>query len=93
MDLVLGNEFDMRQVGKMMQTTRRATIVVLPTTTRSVRVRELGQDDILVVTHSSSNSRSSDYLLTNLTVQICLLNAVRDVGIARPDHNTDHPII
>jgi len=63
----------------------QATEAVLKDPPVSVRIRELGQDDILVEVRFWTDSRRSDFVATTSAVRGAIVLAFKDAGIGLPD--------
>ena len=51
----------------------------------SVRIRELGQDDVVVEVRFWTDSRRSDFVATTSAVRIAIVAALKQAGIGLPD--------
>ena len=83
--LFLGYDVDLRRATEALARAARATPGVLGDPPVTVRVRELGQDDIVVQVRFWADSRRSDFVATRAAVRAALPDALRAAGIALPD--------
>lgn len=84
-ELFLGYDSDLRQAGEVIRAAAQATAGVLEQPAASVRVRDLGQDDIVVEARFWTDSRRSDFLATQSAVRAAIVGALREAGIGLPD--------
>lgn len=83
--LFLGYEVDLRAVAAAVQAAAQAAPGVLDQPAASVRVRDLGQDDIVLEARFWTDSRRSDFLDTASAVRADVVAALRRAGVALPD--------
>lgn len=84
-ELFIGYEADLQEVARTLQAAAGAAPGVLPDPPPSVRVRELGQDDVVVEVRFWTDSRRSDFLATASEVRRVTVAALRAAGIGLPD--------
>lgn len=84
-ELYLGYDQDLRRAVAVTREAAQAAEGVLPEPPASVRVRELGQDDMVVEARFWTDSRRSDFLATTSNVREAIFNALREAGIGLPD--------
>jgi small-conductance mechanosensitive channel len=83
--LFIGYDSDLQTAVTVMTEAAQATEAVLKDPPVSVRIRELGQDDILVVVRFWTDSRRSDFVATTSAVRGAIVLAFKDAGIGLPD--------
>lgn len=83
--LFIGYDSDLPKAATVIQEVAQATAGVLPDPAASVRIRELGQDDILVEVRFWTDSRRSDFVATTSAVRKATIAALKDAGIGLPD--------
>lgn len=83
--LFIGYDSDLPKAVTVIQEAARVTEGVLPDPAASVRIRELGQDDILVEVRFWTDSRRSDFVATTSSVRKATIAALKDAGIGLPD--------
>ena len=81
----LGYEVDLRAVSALVQAAAQGADGVLAEPPASVRVRELGQDDIVLEARYWADSRRSDYLDTASAVRAAVVDALRGAGVGLPE--------
>lgn len=84
-DLFIGYDSDLQSAIAVIQAATQVVDGVLAEPAASVRVRELGQDDIKVEVRFWTDSRRADFVATTSKVRSCLVIALRDAGIDLPD--------
>jgi len=83
--LFIGYDSDLQTAVTVMTEAAQATEAVLNDPPVSVRIRELGQDDILVEVRFWTDSRRSDFVATTSAVRGAIVLAFKDAGIGLPD--------
>lgn len=83
--LFLGYDSDLQRAIAVIQTTTQLTDGVLSEPAASVRVQELGQDDIGVEVRFWADSRRADFVATISNVRLHLVTALQEAGIGLPD--------
>lgn len=83
--LYLGYEVDLRRVSDVAREATVRTSGVLGDPAPSVRIQELGQDDIGIEIRFWADSRRSDFVATQSAVRAALVDALRQAGIPLPD--------
>lgn len=83
--LFLGYDSDLQKAVTIMETAAQATEGVLDHPPASVRIRELGQDDIIVDVRFWTDSGRSDFVATTSTVRGAIVTALKEAGIGLPD--------
>jgi small conductance mechanosensitive channel len=83
--LFLGYDTDLAQAADAMRRAAQGTAGVLPEPAVSVRVRDLGVDDIEVEVRFWTDSRRSDFMTTASDVRAAVVAALREAGIGLPD--------
>jgi len=83
--LFIGYDSDLKTAVTVMTEAAQATEAVLKDPPVSVRIRELGQDDILVEVQFWTDSRRSDFVATTSAVRGAIVLAFKDAGIGLPD--------
>jgi len=83
--LFIGYDSDLQTAVTVMTEAAQATEAVLKDPPVSVRIRELGQDDILVEVLFWTDSRRSDFVATTSAVRGAIVLAFKDAGIGLPD--------
>lgn len=81
----LGYDSDLRKAITVMETATQATAGVLNDPPASVRIRELGQDDILIDVRFWTDSRRSDFVATTSAVREAIVIALKAAEIGLPD--------
>lgn len=84
-ELFLGYDSDLRGAVEVVRAATQATDGVLPDPAASVRVRQLGQDDIVLEARFWTDSRRSDFMATSSEVAGSLVSALKEAGIGLPD--------
>jgi small-conductance mechanosensitive channel len=84
-ELYLGYDQDLRRAVEVALEAAQKAEGVLEEPPASVRVRELGQDDITVEARFWTDSRRSDFLATTSNVRGAIVDALKDAGIGLPD--------
>lgn len=88
--LHLGYTVDVRRAGEVAQAATISTPGVLPDPAPSVRILELGPDDIEIEIRFWADSRRSDFVATQSAVRSALVDALRHAGIPLPDPDVRH---
>ncbi len=83
--LFIGYDSDLQRAISVIQNATQVTDGVLPEPAVSVRVQELGQDDIGVEVRFWTDSRRSDFVATSSKVRSRLVTALREAGIGLPE--------
>ena len=83
--LFIGYDSDLEKAVSVIQKATQLTNGVLPKPAASVRVQELGQDDIVVEARFWTDSRRSDFVATASNVRSHLVTALKAAGIGLPD--------
>lgn len=83
--LFLGYDQDLQRSADVMREAAARCDGVLPDPAPSVRVVELGQDDIVLEARFWTDSRRSDYVATASAVRAAIVTAMRRAGIGLPD--------
>lgn len=83
--LFLGYDSNLQAAINVMRDATQATTGVLPDPAASVRVRELGQDDIVLESRFWTDSRRSDYVATSSAVRLSIVDALKAAQIGLPD--------
>ena len=83
--LFIGYDSDLEKAIAVIQKATQVTDGVLPEPAASVRVQELGQDDIMVEARFWTDSRRSDFVATTSNVRSRLVTALKAAGIGLPD--------
>lgn len=81
----LGYDTDLRRMGEAARDATSRTPGVLSDPAPSVRIQELGHDDITIEVRFWADSRRSDFVATQSAVRAALPDALRQAGIALPD--------
>ncbi len=89
-ELFLGYDSDLQNAVQVICAAAQATTGVLDDPAASVRVRELGQDDLVVEARFWIDSRRSDFLATQSAVRTSIVTALRKAGIGLPDPDVRH---
>lgn len=84
-ELFLGYDADLNHALVVMLEAARATEGVLNEPPASLRIRDLGQDDIVVEVRFWTDSRRSDFLATSSNVRKNVVLAMKEAGIPLPD--------
>lgn len=84
-DLFLGYDADLREAAQVIDRAMQSAEGVLADPPASVRVRDLGPDDIRIEARFWTDSRRSDFLATQSAVRFALIDALRQAGIGLPD--------
>jgi len=84
-ELFLGYDADLNQALAVMLEAAQITEGVLDEPSVSLRIRDLGQDDIVVEVRFWTDSRRSDFLATTSNVRKNVILAMKDAGIPLPD--------
>ena len=88
--LYLGYDVDLRQASDAARDAALRTSGVLAEPAPSVRIQDLGQDDIEVELRFWADSRRSDFVATQSAVRAALVDALRQAGIPLPDPDVRH---
>lgn len=83
--LFIGYDSDLQAALNVIQTTAQASDGVLEEPAVSVRVQELGQDDIGVEVQFWADSQRSDFVATTSNVRRAIVTALKQAGIGLPD--------
>lgn len=83
--LFLGYDVDLREAEEVVRSAAAATQGVLQEPPVSVRVHDLGQDDLVLEIRFWTDSRRSDFVLTRSAVRAKVLEAMRRAGLPLPD--------
>ena len=83
--LPIGYDSDLAQVVQITNQAAQATAGVLAEPPTSVRIQELGPDDILLEVRFWTDSRRSDVVLTSSSVRTEVVRALKAAGIGLPD--------
>lgn len=89
-ELFLGYDSSLQEAVEVIRTAAQTTTGVLEDPAASVRVRELGQDDLVVEARFWADSRRSDFLATQSAVRAAIVAALREAGIGLPDPDVRH---
>jgi small conductance mechanosensitive channel len=84
-ELFLGYDVDLNGALAVIEQAAQETEGVLEDPKVSLRVRDLGQDDIVVEVRFWTDSRRSDFLATSSNVRRTAVSALRAAGIPLPD--------
>lgn len=84
-ELFIGYDSDLRRAVDVIQRATQAADGVLAEPAASVRIRELGQDDIVVEARFWTDSRRADYVATTSNVRGALVAELKQAGIGLPD--------
>lgn len=84
-ELFIGYESDLQKAVTLVRDAAQAAEGVLDDPAASVRIRELGQDDIVVEVRFWTDSRRSDFVATTSAVRQALVYALKAAGIGLPD--------
>ncbi|WP_225225441.1 mechanosensitive ion channel family protein [Komarekiella delphini-convector] len=84
-ELFIGYDSDLQQVVTVLKNATQATQEVLDEPGVSVRIRELGQDDVVVETRFWTDSRRSDFVATTSAVRQAIVAALKKANIGLPD--------
>ena len=83
--LYLGYEVDLRRAGSLVRAAAQEAAGVLAEPGASVRIRELGMDDVVLEVRFWTDSRRSDFLDTASAVREAVVARLRAEEIALPD--------
>lgn len=81
----IGYDSDLQKAMTVIRDAAQTAAGVLEEPAVSVRIRELGQDDILIEARFWTNSRRSDFVATASTVMQALVAALKEASIGLPD--------
>lgn len=84
-ELYLGYDSDLQAAVTVVKNAAQSTSGVLEEPSVSVRIRELGQEDILVETQFWTDSRRSDFITTSSAVCQAIVTAMKEAAIGLPD--------
>ncbi len=84
-ELFLGYDVDLNEALAVIEQAAEETEGVLADPKVSLRLRDLGQDDIVVEVRFWTDSRRSDFLATSSNVRRTAVSALRAAGIPLPD--------
>ncbi|BAZ20635.1 putative ion channel [Kalymmatonema gypsitolerans NIES-4073] len=85
--LSIGYNSDLQQVMSVARKAAQTAEGVLPEPPVSVRVQELGQDDIVAEVRFWTDSRRSDFVATTSAVRAAIVFALKQAGISLPEPN------
>ena len=88
--LYLGYDVDLRRASDAAREAALRTPGVLQHPTPSVRVQELGPEDIGIEIRFWADSRRSDFVATQSAVRAALVDGLRRAGIPHPDPDVRH---
>lgn len=88
--LYLGYDVDLRRASEAAQDAALRTTGVLGEPAPSVRIQDLGQDDIGIELRFWADSRRSDFVATQSAVRAAVVDALREAGIPLPDPDVRH---
>lgn len=83
--LFIGYDSDLQKAIGVIQKAAQATNGVLEEPAPSVRVQELGQDDIIIEARFWTDSRRSDFVATSSQVRQAIVAALKEAEIGLPD--------
>nr|WP_274381969.1 mechanosensitive ion channel family protein [Myxacorys almedinensis] len=83
--LFMGYDSDLPQAIDVIQKAAQATDGVLEEPAISIRVQELGQDDIVIEARFWTDSRRSDFVATTSQVRQAIVAALKEAEIGLPD--------
>ncbi|MBW4666044.1 MAG: mechanosensitive ion channel family protein [Cyanomargarita calcarea GSE-NOS-MK-12-04C] len=83
--LFLGYDSDLPRAIRVVEEAAQSATGVLTDPEVSVRIRELGQDDIIVEVRFWTDSRRSDFVLTTSTVRGSIVTSLKNAGVGLPD--------
>ncbi len=83
--LFIGYDSDLQQVVTVLKNAAQVTQEVLDEPGVSVRIRDLGQDDVVVETRFWTDSRRSDFVATTSAVRQAIVAALKEASIGLPD--------
>jgi small conductance mechanosensitive channel len=83
--LFMGYDSDLPRAIDVIQTAAQATDGVLAEPAASVRVQDLGQDDIVIEARFWTDSRRSDFVATTSQVRQAIMAALKEAEIGLPD--------
>jgi len=83
--LAIGYDSDLQQVVSIACKAAQATEGVLAEPPASVRIQELGTDDIMVEVRFWTDSRRSDFVATTSAVRTAIVLALKKAGVSLPD--------
>ena len=84
-ELFIGYDSDLQKVVNVVTDAAQSAAGVLAEPRVSVRIRELGQDDVVVEVRFWTDSRRSDFVATTSAVRIAIVGALKQAGIGLPD--------
>lgn len=84
-ELFIGYDSDLQKVVNVVEDATQIAAGVLESPRVSVRIRELGQDDVVVEVLFWTDSRRSDFVATTSAVRLALVAALKQAGIGLPD--------
>ncbi len=85
MSLPIGYDSDLQQVVQITGQVAQATEGVLADPPASVRIQELGPDDIMLEVRFWTDSRRSDFVLMSSAIRTEIVRALKAAGIGLPD--------
>ena len=83
--LFMGYDSDLEQVVNVLKNAVKTTEGVLSEPEVSVRIQDLGQDDVVVEVRFWTDSRRSDFVATTSAVRQAIVAALKQAGIGLPD--------
>ena len=86
--LFLGYDADLQSAVEVVRRSAAATEGVLPEPAPSVRVSELGQDDLVLEVRFWADSRRSDFVATRSAVRSAIVSGLKKAGIPLPEPDT-----
>ncbi|MBD2307232.1 mechanosensitive ion channel family protein [Chroococcidiopsis sp. FACHB-1243] len=84
-ELFIGYDSDLQKVVNVVTDAAQSAAGVLAEPRVSVRIRELGQDDVAIEVRFWTDSRRSDFVATTSAVRMAIVGALKQVGIGLPD--------
>jgi small-conductance mechanosensitive channel len=85
--LFIGYDSNLQKAIAVIQKAAQVTAGVLEEPAASVRVQELGQDDIVIEVRFWTDSRRSDFVATDSQVRQAIVAALKEADIGLPDPN------
>lgn len=83
--LFVGYDSDLAQAAAVIRAATQRSPGVLEQPPASVRIRELGQEDVVFEARFWTDSRRSDFVATGSAVRGAIVEALREAGIGLPD--------
>jgi small-conductance mechanosensitive channel len=84
-ELFIGYENDLKKAAAVIAEATRSAPGVLGEPPASVRVRDLGQDDVVVESRFWTDSRCADFLATTSAVREAIVVELKRAGVGLPD--------